>query len=51
MGLSRRDIPLNLTGGNRFRGRGGEYVSLSDVTREPYLSTRIAFDAVKWIPR
>jgi hypothetical protein len=35
----------------RFRRLGGEYVSLSDVTNELYLSTRIAFDAVKWVPR
>jgi hypothetical protein len=35
----------------QFRGQGGEYVSLADVTYEPYLSTMIAFDAVKWIPR
>jgi hypothetical protein len=34
-----------------FRGAGGEYVSLSDITYEPYLSTRIGFDAVKWVPR
>jgi hypothetical protein len=34
-----------------FRGQGNEYVSLADVTYEPYLSHRIAFDAVKWVPR
>ena len=34
----------------RFRDRGA-YVSLSDITYEPYLSTRIVFDAVKWSPR
>jgi len=34
----------------RFDGEG-EYVSLSDVTYEPYLSRLIAFDAVKWEPR
>jgi hypothetical protein len=28
-----------------------EYVSLSDITYEPYLSTEIAFDAVKWVAR
>jgi hypothetical protein len=33
-----------------FRGTGDEYVSLSDVTYEPYLSRLIAFDAVKWVP-
>lgn len=31
-----------------FRGDGSEYVSLADVTYEPYLSRLIAFDAVKW---
>jgi hypothetical protein len=35
----------------RFRGQGGEYVSLADVTYEPYLSTMIAFDAVQWVIR
>jgi hypothetical protein len=35
----------------QFRGQGGEYVSLADVTYEPYLSRRISFDAVKWVPR
>jgi hypothetical protein len=35
----------------RFRGDGKEYVSLADVTYEPYLSQLIAFDAVKWVPR
>jgi hypothetical protein len=35
----------------RFRGSGAEYVSLADVTYEPYLSRTIAFDAVKWVPR
>ena len=34
-----------------YRGTDGEYVSLSDITYEPYLSTRIGFDAVKWVPR
>jgi hypothetical protein len=34
-----------------FRGKSGEYVSLADVTYEAYLSTRIGFDAVKWMPR
>ncbi len=34
----------------RFNG-AGEYVSLADVTYEPYLSRLIAFDAVKWEPR
>lgn len=34
-----------------FRGTRQDYVSLSDVTYEPYLSRLIAFDAVKWEPR
>jgi len=34
-----------------FRGSGGEYVSLADVTYEPYVSRLVAFDAVKWEPR
>lgn len=35
----------------RFRSTGHTYVSLSDVTYEPYLSRQIAFDAIKWVPR
>jgi hypothetical protein len=35
----------------QFRGNGNDYVSLADVTFEPYLTRRIAFDAVKWISR
>jgi hypothetical protein len=35
----------------RFRGNGEEYVSLADVTYEPYLSRLVVFDAVKWVPR
>lgn len=34
-----------------FTGQGGEFVSLSDVTYEPYLSTKIVWDAVKFSPR
>jgi hypothetical protein len=34
-----------------FRGSGSDYLSLADVTFEPYLSRLIAFDAVKWVPR
>lgn len=34
-----------------FSGAGGEFVSLADVTYEPYLSTTIVFDAVKFSPR
>ncbi len=32
-----------------FDGLGGEYVSLADVTYEPYRTRLIAFDAVKWV--
>jgi hypothetical protein len=35
----------------RFRGNSNDYVSLSDVTYESYLSRLIAFDAVKWVRR
>jgi hypothetical protein len=35
----------------RFRGNSKDYVSLADVTYEPYLSRLIAFDAVKWVRR
>jgi hypothetical protein len=35
----------------RFLGDGNEYVSLADVTFEPYRSRLIAFDAVRWMPR
>ena len=34
-----------------FNGLGGEYVSLADVTYEPYRTRLIAYDAVKWVPR
>lgn len=34
-----------------FAGNDDEYVSLSDITYETYLSKMIAFDAVKWEPR
>jgi hypothetical protein len=34
-----------------FRGSSADYVSLADVTFEPYLSRLIGFDAVKWEPR
>lgn len=34
-----------------FRGTSEDYVSLSDVTYESYVSRLIAFDAVKWEPR
>jgi hypothetical protein len=35
----------------RFRGNRRDYVSLADVTFEPYLSSLIAYDAVKWVQR
>ena len=35
----------------RFRGTSLDYVSLNDTTYEPYLSTLLAFDAVKWVRR
>ncbi|MGC9348530.1 MAG: PA14 domain-containing protein [Anaerolineae bacterium] len=35
----------------QFSGGSGEYVSLADVTYEPYRSRLIGFDAVKWEPR
>lgn len=35
----------------RFNGTRGDYVSLSDVTYELYLSRLIAWDAMKWVPR
>ena len=57
-GFSRLEVNQAANGGRwvslgtyRFRGQGVEYVSLSDITYEPYLSTHIAFDAVKWVPR
>ncbi len=34
-----------------FRGNSNDYVSLSDVTGEKYLSRTIGFDAVKWESR
>jgi hypothetical protein len=35
----------------RFHGDSRDYVSLADVTYEPYVSRLIGFDAVKWEPR
>lgn len=34
-----------------FRGDSSDYVSLSDITEETYVSRLLAFDAVKWEPR
>ncbi len=35
----------------RFRATNMDYVSLNDITGEPYLSEYIAWDAVKFVPR
>jgi len=35
----------------RFRGTRRDYLSLADVTFEPYLAQRIAFDAARWETR
>jgi hypothetical protein len=32
----------------RFRGTRRDYLSLADVTFEPYLAQKIAFDAARW---
>ncbi len=34
-----------------FNAAGGEFVFLPDITYEPYLSRRIAFDAIKFVYR
>lgn len=34
-----------------FRGTSSDYVSLSDVTYEPYLSRRVAWDAARFVAR
>lgn len=34
-----------------FQGNDRDYVSLADVTGEPYISRLIAFDAVRWVSR
>lgn len=34
-----------------FQGNNSDYVSLSDVTFETYISTYVGFDAAKWEPR
>lgn len=34
-----------------FQGTSVDYVSLSDVTFEPFLSHLVVFDAIKWEPR
>ena len=57
-GFARREVNQAANAGRwvslgtyQFRGRSVEYISLSDVTYEPYLSTEIGFDAIKWVPR
>jgi hypothetical protein len=35
----------------RFAGTDSDYVSLADITYESHLSQKLAFDAVKWVPR
>lgn len=57
-GLTLRVVDQSAHGGRwvslgtyRFRGNRSDYVSLADVTFEPYLSRLIAFDAVKWVSR
>jgi hypothetical protein len=34
-----------------FRGTGDDYVSLADITYEPFLSRLIAWDAMAWVAR
>ena len=46
---SRYDNEWVYLGNYRFDGTDGGYVSLSDVTYEPYRSRLIGFDAVKWV--
>jgi hypothetical protein len=57
-GFTLRTVDQSANGGRwvslgtySFRGNDKDYVSLSDVTYEPYLSRLIGFDAVKWVPR
>lgn len=57
-GLTLRIVDQSATGGTwvslgtyNFQGDGSEYVSLADVTFEPYLTRIVGFDAVRWIPR
>lgn len=38
-------------GTHPFTGTRGDYVALSDVTSEPALTTLLAFDAVRFVPR
>ena len=57
-GLTLRVVDQSANGGSwvslgsyNFQGDGSEYVSLADVTFEPYLSRIVGFDAVRWIPQ
>jgi hypothetical protein len=57
-GYTLREVNQNTNGGRwvslgtyKFRGTSSDYVSLSDVTYEAYLSRIVGFDAVKWEPR
>jgi hypothetical protein len=54
-GLTLRVVDQSANGGRwvslgtyRFRGTQDDYLSLADVTFEPYLSRLIAFDAARW---
>ncbi|MCB8960775.1 MAG: hypothetical protein H6651_10710 [Ardenticatenales bacterium] len=35
----------------QFQGTSADYVSLADVTYEPYMTRLIGYDAIKWVPR
>lgn len=57
-GFTQRSVNQSATGGQwvslgtyTFRGTQEDYVSLSDVTNEQYLSRILAWDAMKWEPR
>jgi hypothetical protein len=38
-------------GAFNFSGNGSEYVTVSDVTQEPFMSTRVVVDSVNFAPR
>jgi hypothetical protein len=57
-GLTLRIVDQSASGGQwvslgvySFQGANSDYVSLADVTFEPYVSRLIAWDAVRWEPR
>jgi hypothetical protein len=57
-GLTLRIVDQSASGGQwvplgvyTFQGANSDYVSLADVTYEPYVSRLIAWDAVRWEPR